>query len=163
MKSIFTVLFISFCAIWMQAQEIKTEYPATIPEFEFIKIKGDGIYKSSDIKKNKKTLIGFVSPECIHCLLSLEHLNNNISYLKDINVILVTEYEKDEFMNKFNSLAPNFNNLSSLEILRDSEYEFGEKFKPLSLPTFYLFDKNGKLETVKRGSIEVNQIFQHLK
>ena len=74
MKSIFTVLFISFCAIWMQAQEIKTEYPATIPEFEFIKIKGDGIYKSSDIKKNKKTLIGFVSPECIHCLLSLEHL-----------------------------------------------------------------------------------------
>ena len=162
MKSIITIFMIIFGTIFSQAQQIDTNYPEKNPTFEFSKIKGDGIYKSSDIKKNTKTLIGLVSPECIHCLLSIEHLNNNIDYLKDINVILVTEYDKDVFMNKFNTIGENFNELKSFEILQDTEYKFAELFQPLSIPTFYLFDKKGNLETVKRGSVEVNQLFNHL-
>lgn len=146
-----------------QAQQNESNYPPTIPPFQFAKIKGDGIFNSSSIKKNKKTLIGFVSPECIHCLLSIEHLNNNTNYLKDVNVILVTEYDKDLFMAKFNSIGQHLNELKSFEILQDTDYEFGPLFSPLTLPTFYLFDKKGNLETVKRGSVEINQIFNYLK
>lgn len=162
MKSIITIFMIVFGSIFSQAQQVDTNYPEKIPTFEFTKIKGDGIYKSSAIKKNKKTLIGLVSPECVHCLLSIEHLNNNIDYLKDINVILVTEYDKDVFMNKFNTIGQRFNELKSFEILQDTEYKFAELFQPLSIPTFYLYDKKGNLETVKRGSIEVNQLFNYL-
>ncbi len=162
MKSALAILMLVFGSVFSQAQQTDTNYPDKIPTFQFVKIKGDGIYKNTDIKKNKKTLIGLVSPECIHCLLSMEHLNNNIDYLKDVNVIFVTEYDKDVFIEKFNSVAPRLNELKSLEILQDTEYEFAELFHPLSIPTFYLFDKKGNLETVKRGSVEINELFKHL-
>jgi thioredoxin-related protein len=162
MKSALAILMLVFGSIFSQAQQTETGYPDKIPTFQFVKIKGDGVYKNTDIKKNKKTLIGFVSPDCIHCVLSLKHLSNNIDYLKDVNVIFVTEFDKETFINKFDSEAANLNNLKSLEILQDTEYEFGPLFHPLSLPTFYLYDKKGNLETVKRGSIEINEIFKHL-
>ena len=54
-------------------------------------------------------------------------------------------------MNKFNTIGQRFSELKSFEILQDTEYKFAELFQPLSIPTFYLFDKIGNLETVKRG------------
>ena len=162
MKSFITVVMVIFGLIIGQAQQNTSDYPSKIPTFELVKIKGDGIFKSTDLKKNKKTLVGIVSPECIHCLLAIEHLNNNSQYLKDINLVFITAYDKDVFMNKFNTIAPALNALKSIEILQDTEYEVADLFKPLSIPTFYLFDKKGNLETVKRGSIEINQIFNNL-
>ncbi|MBS7333625.1 TlpA family protein disulfide reductase [Faecalibacter bovis] len=164
MKSIFTFLFVACFSVFTFAQTNlpEHEYPSTMPAFQFVKIKGEGIFDSKDLKKNKTTIIGLVSPECIHCLLSLEHLNNNFEKLKDVNIVLVTEYSKEEFYNKINALAPNFYSANNVEILQDSDYEFAEKFKPLTIPTFYLYNKKGELITVKRGSVEVNQIFQFL-
>ena len=164
MKSIFTFFFVACFSIFTFAQNAQPEhdYPTTMPAFQFVKIKGDGIFDSKDIKKNKSTIIGLVSPECIHCLLSLEHLNNNFDKLKNVNIILVTEYSKEEFYNKISTLAPKFYESASVEILQDTDYEFAEKFKPLTIPTFYLYNKKGELITVKRGSVEINQIFQFL-
>jgi len=165
MKAIFTLVLIMCFNVFATAQTNQTahEYPESIPTFQFAKIKGEGIFESKDIKKNKQTLIALVSPECIHCLLSIEHLNNNFNYLKDVNVILVTEYGRDEFKSKVGTIGTHFFESKNVEILQDTEYEFMEKFKPLSIPTFYLYDKNNKLVTVKRGSVEINQIFQDLK
>lgn len=164
MKSIFTFVFVACFNIltFAQTSQPQHDYPTTMPAFEFVKIKGDGIYSSKSLKKNKSTIIGLVSPECIHCLLSLEHLNNNFDKLKNVNIILVTEYSKEEFYNKISILAPKFYEADNVEILQDTDYEFAEKFKPLTIPTFYLYDKKSELITVKRGSVEVNQIFQYL-
>lgn len=157
-------MFLAFFSIFTFAQNAQSEhdYPTTMPSFQFVKIKGDGIFDSKDLKKNKPTIIGLVSPECIHCLLSLEHLNNNFDKLKNVNIVLVTEYSKEEFYNKINPLAPKFYQSEAVEIVQDSDYEFAEKFKPLTIPTFYLYNKKGELITVKRGSVEVNQIFQYI-
>lgn len=163
MKSIFTLVLLITSTLFIQAQNFEPEYPKTIPTFQFAKIKGDGIFDSKEIKKNKQTLIGFVSPECIHCVLSIQHLYNNYKKLENINLIFVTEYEKEVFTNKVKTIAPDFFNNNQIQILQDTEGEFIEKFKPLTLPTFYLFDKKGNLETVKRGSIEINQIFQFIQ
>ena len=163
MKSFFTFLFISMACIFGQAQSSAAEVPANIPEFQLVKIKGEGIFDSKNITKNKKTLVGYVSPECIHCLLSLELLNNNFNYLKDINIILITEYDKEQFDAKVKPIAPLFFESKNVEILRDSEYEMPEKLKLTTLPTYFLFDKKGDIETMKRGSIEIVQIFNHLK
>ncbi|WP_322970960.1 thioredoxin-like domain-containing protein [Faecalibacter sp. LW9] len=163
MKSIFTFLCITFACIFSQAQSATVEIPAHLPEFQLIKIKGEGIFDSKDIAKNKKTLLGYVSPECIHCLLSLELINHNMELLKDVNIIFVTEYDQSEFEAKVKPIAPKLFEAKNVEILRDSEYEMPEKLKLTTLPTYFLFDKKGTTETMKRGSIEVVQIFNHLK
>lgn len=160
MKSIFALVLFVTSTLFVNAQNFEPDYPKTIPTFQFAKIKGEGIFESKEIKKNKQTLIGFVSPECIHCVLSIQHLYNNYNLLENINLIFVTEYEKDVFSNKVKVIAPDFFTNQNIQILQDTEGEFIEKFKPLTLPTFYLFDKKGNLEAVKRGSIEINQIFQ---
>lgn len=163
MKSILTVFLFIIGLFYSNAQTQQHEYPSTMPEFTFVKIKGDGVFSEKDIKKNKQTLIGIVSPECIHCVLSIEHLNNNFNQLENLNVIFVTEYEKDVFITKITSIAPKFLENNNVQILQDTEGEFIQKFKPLTLPSFYLYNSKGNLETVKRGSIEINQIFQHIK
>ena len=163
MKSILTVFLMVFGLIWSNAQEIQHDYPKSMPEFEFVKIKGDGVFSNKDIKKNKQTIIGIVSPECIHCVLSIEHLANNYNKLENINLIFVTEYEKDVFIGKIKTLAPKFLENNQVQILQDTEGEFIQKFKPLTLPSFYLYNGKGELETVKRGSVEINQIFQYIK
>ncbi|MBQ0148830.1 MAG: hypothetical protein KBS93_10425 [Flavobacteriaceae bacterium] len=162
MKSLLTILFIAIGSIFTQAQNQNNDYPNIMPSFQFIKLKGDGIYDSKNITKNKQTLIGLVSPECIHCLLTLEHLNNNLKRLENINIILVTEYEKDIFIEKMKEIAPNLLNSNLIEVLQDPNYEFVDKFKPVSLPTFYLYNKNNELEIVTKGSVEINQLFQYL-
>ena len=165
MKTLFTLLLVSCLNIisFAQTSSDQHEYPKTIPTFQFAKMKGDGIFKSNDIKKNKMTLIALVSPECSHCLISLELINNNIDKFKDLNVVFVTEYDKETFYGKVEPLSPNIFKAPNIEILQDTEYEFSSLFKPLSIPTFYLYNKKGELITVKRGSIEVVQLFQHLK
>jgi len=163
MKTIITILLFICSSIFIHAQQTEKNYPTKIPTFRFEKIKNEGEFKTSDIKKDKKTLIAILSPNCIHCLISMEHLNANSNLLKDINTIFVTEYEKDEFLSKFNSIAPQLKELATVEVLQDTRYEFFDLFNPTTLPTFYLYDKEGKLETVKKGSVEVNELFNYLK
>lgn len=162
MRTLIALLFIMIGSAFTNAQTNENDYPKTLPSFEFIKIKGEGIFDSKDLKKNKQTLIGIVSPECIHCVVSIEHLSNNYNRLEKVNLILVTEYEKEVFLAKIKEIAPNFLEHEAVQILQDTDGEFVEKFKPVSIPTFYLFNKKGELETVKRGSIEINQIFQYI-
>lgn len=163
MKSFFTFILIVTACIFGQAQTQTLDVPNTIPTFQLVKIKGDGIFDSKDISKNKKTVLGYVSPECIHCLLSLELINNNFDYFKNVNLVLITEYSKADFEAKVLPIAPKLFTEKNVEILQDSEYEMPEKLKLQTLPTYFVFDKKGEFETIKKGSIEIIQIFQHLK
>jgi thioredoxin-related protein len=163
MKTRLTVLCILISSIFTFAQT--TENPLkTIPEFSFAKTNSEGVFQSKDIKKGKQTLIVLFSPTCIHCQLALNHLSNNYDeHFKNTQVILVSEYKADQVIPFLESHAPKFLNNKNVELLYDSNYEFAPIFQPTSIPTFYLFDKNKNLVTIKKGSVEVNQIFKDLK
>ena len=162
MKTKLTTLLILLCSIFSFEQQTETTLK-TIPEFSFVKMQSDGIFSSNDIKKGKKTLIVLFSPTCIHCQLALNHLSNNFDYLKDTQVILVSEYKADEVLPFLKEHAPKFVDNKNVELLYDSNYEFAPIFQPTSIPTFYLFDKDKSLLTIKKGSVEANQIFTYLK
>ncbi len=162
MKTILTTLFITLITSFSFAQTENTL--KSIPEFSFAKMQSEGIYSSKDIKKGKQTLIVLFSPTCIHCLLALNHLNNNYDeHLKNTQIILVSEYKADEVIPFLKSNAPKFLDNKNVELLYDSNYEFAPIFQPTSIPTFYLFDKDKNLVTIKKGSVEINQIFKDLK
>lgn len=162
MKTKITALFIFFCSIFTFAQTENTL--KSIPEFSFVKMQSEGIFSSKDIKKGKQTLIVLYSPTCIHCQLALNHFSNNYEeHLKNTQIILVSEYEAKDAIPFLKEHASNFVNNKNVELLYDSNYEFGPTFQPTSIPTFYLFDKDQNLVTIKKGSVEANQIFKYLK
>lgn len=162
MKTKITALFIFFCSIFTFAQTENTI--KSIPEFSFVKMQSEGIFSSKDIKKGKQTLIVLYSPTCIHCQLALNHFSNNYEeHLKNTQIILVSEYEAKDAIPFLKEHASNFVNNKNVELLYDSNYEFGPTFQPTSIPTFYLFDKDQNLVTIKKGSVEANQIFKYLK
>lgn len=162
MKTKITALFIFFCSIITFAQTENTL--KSIPEFSFVKMQSEGIFSSKDIKKGKQTLIVLYSPTCIHCQLALNHFSNNYEeHLKNTQIILVSEYEAKDAIPFLKEHASNFVNNKNVELLYDSNYEFAPTFQPTSIPTFYLFDKDQNLVTIKKGSVEANQIFKYLK
>ena len=162
MNTKITALFIFFCSIITFAQTENTL--KSIPEFSFVKMQSEGIFSSKDIKKGKQTLIVLYSPTCIHCQLALNHFSNNYEeHLKNTQIILVSEYEAKDAIPFLKEHASNFVNNKNVELLYDSNYEFGPTFQPTSIPTFYLFDKDQNLVTIKKGSVEANQIFKYLK
>ena len=162
MKTKITALFIFFCSIFTFAQTENTL--KSIPEFSFVKMQSEGIFSSKDIKKGKQTIIVLFSPTCIHCQLALNHLSNNYDeHLKNTQILLVSEYKADEVLPFLKSNAPKFVDNKNVELLFDSNYEFGPIFQPTSIPTFYLFDKDKNLVSIKKGSVEVNQLFKDLK
>lgn len=156
MKKLFTVILL---ALWAQFSFAQSTDIKQMPEFSFVKMQGEGIFSSKDLKKNKKTLVVLFSPECVHCLFAMEHLNNNFDLLNDLNIVLVSEYEKAEVTTFIEKNAPKFLNNKNVEILLDTEYEFGPLFQPTSIPTFYLYGKQNELIAVKKGSVEVNDLF----
>jgi len=136
----------------------------TIPEFSFLKMQSEGIFNSKDIKKGKQTLIVLFSPTCIHCKLALNHFSNNYDeHLKNVQIILVSEYEAKDVIPFLKENAPVFLNNKNVELLYDSNYEFAPIFQPTSLPTFYLFDKDKNFVARKMGSVEANQLFNLIK
>ncbi len=162
MKTKLSSLFILLFTVFTFAQTENTL--KSIPEFSFVKMQSDGVFSSKDIKKGKQTIIVLFSPTCIHCQLALNHLNNNYDeHLKNTQILLVSEYKADEVLPFLKSNAPKFVDNKNVELLFDSNYEFGPIFQPTSIPTFYLFDKDKNLVSIKKGSVEVNQLFKDLK
>ncbi len=162
MKTKLSSLFILLFTVFTFAQTENTL--KSIPEFSFVKMQSDGVFSSKDIKKGKQTIIVLFSPTCIHCQLALNHLNNNYDeHLKNTQILLVSEYKADEVLPFLKSNAPKFVDNKNVELLFDSNYEFGPIFQPTSIPTCYLFDKDKNLISRKKGSVEVNQLFKDLK
>ena len=140
MKTKLSSLFILLFTVFTFAQTENTL--KSIPEFSFVKMQSDGVFSSKDIKKGKQTIIVLFSPTCIHCQLALNHLSNNYDeHLKNTQILLVSEYKADEVLPFLKSNAPKFVDNKNVELLFDSNYEFGPIFQPTSIPTFYLFDK----------------------
>lgn len=163
MKTKLTAFAFLLFTIFSFAQNTDNELKS-IPEFSFLKMQSEGIFNSKDIKKGKQTLIVLFSPTCIHCKLALNHFNNNYDeHLKNLQIILVSEYEAKDVLPFLKENAPIFLNNKNVELLYDSNYEFAPIFQPTSIPTFYLFDKNQNLVTIKKGSIEANQLFSFIK
>ena len=162
MKTKLSSLFILLFTVFTFAQTENTL--KSIPEFSFVKMQSDGVFSSKDIKKGKQTIIVLFSPTCIHCQLALNHLSNNYDeHLKNTQILLVSEYKADEVLPFLKSNAPKFVDNKNVELLFDYNYEFIPIFQPTSIPTFYLFDKDKNLVSIKKGSVEVNQLFKDLK
>lgn len=115
-------------------------------------IQGDSSwFTNENIPKGKPVVIIYFSPECGHCQLSAQEINNDIDKVKDAFFIWVSYYpvpEIKEFAEKY-KLAQ-YNNF---KFGRDPKYAIPTFYRVKFTPFMAVYNKEGKLmQTFDQGT-----------
>src|SRR6516225_667071 len=74
----------------------------TIPPFHLLKLDSASYLTKDDIKKHRRTIVMFFSPDCDHCKHQTESILADFAQFKDIEIVMAT-YQPFSEMKEFNS------------------------------------------------------------
>src|SRR6202011_1998046 len=74
----------------------------TLPPFHLLKLDSSTYLTKDDLKKHRRTLIMFFSPDCDHCKHQTEAILEVQDKFKDIEIVMAT-YQPFEEMKAFNA------------------------------------------------------------
>lgn len=115
-------------------------------------IQGDSTwFTNANIPKDKPVVVIYFSPECGHCQLSAQEINNDIDKVKDAFFIWVSYYpvpEIKEFADKY-KLAQ----YDNFKFGRDPKYAIPTFYRVKFTPFMAVYNKEGKLmQTFDQGT-----------
>jgi peroxiredoxin len=129
-----------------------------IPDFKINTVRGELINK--DFLKEKKALIIFYSIDCDFCEAEAVQLKNNITFLKDVNVIMISSNEKkdiEKFKKDFQLDVPGF------YFCQDKEEFLMKRFGIQGNPITFIYDDKGILLKRINGSTHFKNIKKYLE
>jgi thiol-disulfide isomerase/thioredoxin len=127
-----------------------------IPPFHLLGLDSTTYITKEDIKKNRRTIIMFFSPDCEHCKHQTEAILGDFGDFKDINIVMAT-YQPFGEMKEFNEKY-HMNEHSNVHIGRDEKFVLPPFYKIRNLPYLALYDKKGNLVTTFEGTQTVETI-----
>ena len=129
-----------------------------IPPFHLLKVDSVHFFTKDDIKKNRKVLLIFFSPDCQHCIHQTQDILADFSKFQDIEIVMAT-FQPFEEMKTFYS---NYRIYDHPNILmgRDEKYLLPPYYRMQSLPFLALYDKKGDFITKFEGNQHVDTILQ---
>lgn len=128
----------------------------TLPPFHLLKLDSSTYLTKEDVKKNRRTIIMFFSPDCDHCKHQTESILSDFSKFRDIEIIMAT-YQPFEELKEFNThykMAEHPN----IKLGRDEKFFLPPFYKIRNLPYLALYDKKGNLITTFEGTQKVDTI-----
>jgi len=131
------------------AQAPFMRYP-TLPPFHLLKLDSATYLTKDDVKKNRRTIVMFFSPDCEHCKHQIENILGDFKKFKDIEIVMAT-YQPFEDMKVFNTHY-NIDKHSNIKIGRDEKFFLPPFYKIRNLPYLALYDKKGNLVTTFEGT-----------
>ena len=174
MKHAFLALIaFSFCLI-LSAQPKLPNQPATdpanaeapfmkfptIPPFKLLALDSSTYLTPADLKKGRKTIVMFFSPDCEHCKHQTEAILADWQAFKDLNIVMAT-YQPFEEMKEFNTHYK-MGEHSNVKIGRDEKFVLPPFYKIHSLPYMALYDKKGNLITTFEGTQKIDVLLNAL-
>ena len=166
MKKVLIVIALFACFSGLHAQSpmvqapVATEAPylrfPTIPPFHLLKVDSSTYFTKDDLKKNRRTIIMFFSPDCEHCKHQTRDMLADFSKFKDIEIVMATFQpftEMKDFYTYFR-IADH----SNIKMGRDEKYFLPPYYKMQSLPYIALYDKKGNYVTHFEGNQKVDTI-----
>jgi len=145
----------------LQAQSTDSNQPPYlrfpgIPPFRLLKVDSVNWLTKDDIKKNKRTIIMFFSPECEHCKHQMQDILADFDKFKDIEIVMATYQPFNEMKDFYNyyRIADHPN----IKMGRDEKYILPPYYKMQSLPYLALYDKKGNYITHFEGNQKVTTI-----
>ena len=128
----------------------------TLPPFHLLKLDSTTYLTKEDVKKNRRTIIMYFSPDCDHCKHQTESILADFSKFKDIEIIMAT-YQPMEELKEFNEhyrMAEH----SNIKMGRDEKFFLPPFYKIRNLPYLALYDKKGNLITTFEGTQKIDTI-----
>jgi thioredoxin-related protein len=161
MKRVLIAMACFFLLFNLQAQTAVPAVPAYVknPDFPPIRLlEVDSVHyvTKSDIKKNRKVLLMFFSPECDHCKHQISDILAEFDQFKDIEIVMATFQPFDEMKNFYNYYR--IGDHSNIRMGRDEKYFLPPYYKMQSLPYLALYNKKGQYITHFEGNQKVQTI-----
>ena len=144
MRTIIFVVILCFFAVSVSAQKdtlpVYKQFP-TVPPFKLRVLPDSSVFVRDDLKKKKKLIIMMFSPDCDHCIHTVEALIKDIDVVKDYQLLMVTSLPYPMVQNFYNrfKLADHKN----ITVGVDNAYFLGTFFNVKSFPSLYVYDKKG--------------------
>ncbi len=128
----------------------------TIPPFQLLEVDSVHMLTKEHIKKNRRVLLMFFSPECEHCKHQMRDILADFSKFKDIEIVMATFQPFEQLQTFYNyfRLADHPNILLG----RVEKYMLPPYYRMQSLPYLALYDKKGNYITHFEGNQKVDTI-----
>jgi thioredoxin-related protein len=122
----------------------------TVPPFHLLKLDSTTYLTKDDLKKHRRTMIMFFSPDCDHCKHQTESILADFADFKDIEIIMAT-YQPFSELKEFNTHYRLFEH-PNIKLGRDEKFFLAPFYKIRNLPYLALYDKKGNLITTFEGT-----------
>lgn len=161
MKRALTVIAGLFFLSSVSAQTSTPSEPGYLknPDFPPIRLlEVDSVHfvTRSDIKKNRKILLIFFSPECEHCKHQMQDILADFDKFKDIEIVMATFQPFDEMKNFYTYYR--ISDHPTIRMGRDEKYFLPPYFRMQNLPYLALYNKKGQYITHFEGNQKVDTI-----
>jgi len=143
-----------------QNKKIREERIAHIPIFE-LKTLQEGIFTNKNLKQNVSVVFLYFNSECDFCQAETEEIISNIKKLEDIQVFFVSNEpikQIIEFQQKYK--LDDYNNVM---FLCDYENKFSELFGVKTIPTSFIYSKEGVLLYKNDGPVKIEYLLKSIK
>jgi hypothetical protein len=165
-------LFAIACSHFLSAQPPQANQPATdpanaqapylrfptIPPFHLLEVDSSTYLTKDDIKKHRRTIVMFFSPDCDHCKHQTEAILADFGKFKDIEIVMAT-YQPFSEMKDFNTHY-RLSEHSNIKIGRDEKFFLAPFYKIKNLHYLALYDKKGNLVTTFEGTQKIDTILR---
>jgi len=127
-----------------------------IPPFHLLKLDSATYLTKEDLKKHRRTIVMFFSPDCDHCKHQTESILAAGDKFKDIEIVMAT-YQPFEELKEFNTHYRIFEH-PNMKLGRDEKFVLAPFYRIRNLPYLALYDKKGNLVTTFEGTQKVETI-----
>jgi thiol-disulfide isomerase/thioredoxin len=125
----------------------------TVPPFHLLKVDSATFVTKDDLKKHRRTMIMFFSPDCDHCKHQTDSILADFDKFKDIEIVMATYQPfgemKDFYAHYHLAEHPN------IKIGRDEKFFLAPFYRIRNLPYLALYDKKGNLIKTFEGTQKI--------
>lgn len=127
-----------------------------VPTFRLINIADSSIFTKHNLKRKRATIIMMFSPDCEHCQEETKTLTANIHLFKKAQIIMVSPLDFNYMRQFYNDYK--IANYPNIIMGRDPGYFLGTFFNVHSFPSFFVYNKKGKLVNKFIGGYSIEEI-----
>jgi len=158
---VFGIFYLGYSIIQIsQNKKTRDERIVHIPAFELKNMKGD-IVSNTDLKQHVPVLFLYFNSECDFCQAETEEIVANINKLEGIQIVFVSNEPIPQitaFQQKYK-----LDEYGNVKILCDYNYKFAELLGLKTIPSSFIYSKEGVLLSKNNGPMKVDYLLKSMK
>jgi hypothetical protein len=160
-KTVITILsFFVLSTTFSQTNPIEPPYKKfpSYPPAKLLLPDSSSYFTKEDLSKKLPVLLMLFNPQCEHCQHETEGIINNISRLKNVQIVMATTMPFDSMMafrKKYN-----LTNYKNIIVTRDTHYFLPVFFDIRNLPFLAFYNRKKELIEVFEGSMPIERVIE---